>query len=180
MSENENEPQDPTDEADDEEQEKLERERAVARFLEHHDLSPSDVSYLEDRLSRMLKAADRLAPIFFQQLFEQMPHVEELFDGDETSQMLMFNSVLWSASACLKDPDHVHTQLAEIGESHAKMGISSLQLRTGGAAFVGTMKKLLPTLEFREREELWEKVYEIIIDSMQRNFTMKGETEQDN
>jgi hemoglobin-like flavoprotein len=148
---------------------------SVAKFLARHELDPDDVAYLKERLGRLMRVADRIAPVFFEALFKRMPHVEKMFNGDEDLQVSMFNSLLWSAAACLNDPDEAHARLGEIGDSHAKLGIASLQLRTGEAAFLDSLSRMLPKAEFRERKELWEQIYRIVIDAMQPQFTMAND-----
>jgi hemoglobin-like flavoprotein len=143
----------------------------IVAFLARHELDPDDVDYLNERLARLIKVADRLAPIFFAALFERMPHVEEMVE-DEHAQVLMYKSILWSAAACLKDPEAIHARLAELGESHAKRVIASLQLRTGEDAFLDSLSNILPKLEFRERRPLWEQIYQIIVDAMQPRFSL--------
>ena len=156
------------------------KEKAIAAFLERHDLSAEDVAYLDDRLHRMLKVADRLAPIFFGELFNHMPQAEHMFDDDDGgARLIMYRSILWSAAACLKDPEQVHARLEEIGETHAQRGISSLQLRTGQQASLDSLAHMLPKLEYREREDLWQKIYQIIVDAMQPNFTVSGTDGED-
>jgi hemoglobin-like flavoprotein len=155
-----------------EDPEAADKAQAVADFLTRHELTAEDVEYLEERLGRLLKAADQLAPIFFKELFEQLPYVEAMFKSDVEKQQRMFNSLLWSAAACLHDPSEVHDRLAQIGERHARIGISSLQLRSGAQAFLNTLSQLLHKAEFDNHEALWAKVYQIIIDAMQPNFSI--------
>ncbi len=145
---------------------------SVEKFLARHELDPDDVAYLKERLGRLMRVADRIAPVFFAALFKRMPHIEKMFNGDEDNQIVMYNSLLWSAAACLNDPDEAHVRLAEIGDSHAKIGISSLQLRTGEEAFLDSLSRMLPKAEFRERQELWKQIYRIVVDAMQPRFTM--------
>ncbi len=144
----------------------------VTDYLIRHELDPDDVEYLNERLGRLMKVADQLAPLFFEALFKHLPHSKKLFHGDESSQLVMYSSILWSASACLQDPEAAHARLAEIGDSHAKGGIASLQLRAGEAAFLDSLSKMLPKQEFAKRRELWAHLYRIIVDAMQRTFTM--------
>ena len=145
---------------------------SVAEFLARHELDPDDVAYLQERVARIMKVADRLAPLFFAALFDQIPQAEKMFNGDEHAKILMYKSILWSAAACLNDPEEAHARLAELGDSHARRGIASLQLRTGEAAFIESLSKMLPKPEFRQRRELWEQIYRIVVDAMQPRFTM--------
>ena len=86
----------------------------VTDYLIRHELDPDDVEYLNERLGRLMKVADQLAPLFFEALFKHLPHSKKLFHGDESSQLVMYSSILWSASACLQDPEAAHARLAEI------------------------------------------------------------------
>ncbi len=108
--------------------------------------------------------APACAEVFFKELFRLVPGSPELF-SDPQQQKVMFATMLDLMMQNADNSETLKTTLQDLGRRHRELGVQSMHLKIGKAAFMRGIAAAAPDLTDQE-EEFFSNAYDKILAAM--------------
>lgn len=125
-----------------------------------------DVLYLREALADVLKGGNKVAEVFYDELFSRFPRVKGLFSSDKTKHERMFRTLIEAATAEMLNPESLEPLLASVGRHHREHGVSVSHFEMGREPFLIAIRSCLDGDEFDQHREAWDNLYSLLCDVM--------------
>ena len=98
-----------------------------------------DQALLEASLGVVAPMAAHIVPHFYARLFGDHPYLRRMFPGDMNEQNEKLLSALLALVQGVDDPDHLVSQLEQLGRDHRKFGVREVHYAAVGKALIATL-----------------------------------------
>ncbi len=131
-----------------------------------YDLFALELLYLQEALGKCLEQETLLARSFYKCLFDEHPATRKLFSQDRHKQIVMFNTLIESAAAEIRNPSSLEPLLRAVGVHHRRMDLTKRHLEMGRNAFFSAVKACIGDDDFNSHQHIWNNLYTMLIDVM--------------
>lgn len=122
-------------------------------------LSDQDIALIQDSFATLQRALEPNSLFFYEALFHHAPQFRRLFREDLAGQGMKFMSTLSVIVKNLKDPSLLESRYAELGRTHAIMGVRAPDFAPMEEALVDTMRHALGPRFTPEHERAWRMAF---------------------
>ncbi|NOX40872.1 MAG: hypothetical protein GXP05_10250 [Alphaproteobacteria bacterium] len=103
---------------------------------------------------------------FYEIFFRLAPHVKSMFRDDIVGQEMRFMTTLKVIVDNLDQPDVLKPRYAELGHTHAILGVKRKDFDPMGEALIETIRETLGDAFTRETEAAWRQGYRHVADQI--------------
>ncbi|MCZ7556266.1 MAG: globin domain-containing protein [Bacteroidia bacterium] len=128
----------------------------------------SHIHIVQSSFARILPMSERVAKMFYNNLFTLDPSLRPLFSGDLNEQGRKLMSALTLVVKGLNDRHQILPALHSLGQRHVRYGVTPEQYATVGLALLLTLEQGFGDEFTPELREAWTAAYEMIASAMIR------------
>jgi hemoglobin-like flavoprotein len=113
------------------------------------------IALIHESYEKLSPLGEKLAELFYTELFAIDPSLRPLFDGDMRRQYMKLLMMLTLIEHSLHTPDKLLPLVRALGIKHAGYGVRPEHYTPFGNAFLRTLKKVLGTEYSPELRDAW-------------------------
>lgn len=129
-------------------------------------MTPQQIELVQSSFAKVAPAADDVAVIFYNRLFELDPDLRPLFKGDMQEQGAKLMKMIGMAVNSLNDLGSIVPAVQNLGKRHVDYGVKDADYDTVGAALLWTLEQGLGDDFTPECKEAWTLTYTTLADTM--------------
>lgn len=129
-------------------------------------MTPEQIQLCKDSWSKVEPIADDAAALFYSNLFEADPSLQELFKGDMKEQGKKLMEMITAAVRMLDKLDQLVPIVQNLGVRHAGYGVEDSHYDTVGGALLKTLSQGLGDAFTDDVKEAWTVAYGILAKTM--------------
>ena len=122
-------------------------------------MTPEQVTLVQESFAKVAPIADQAAIMFYDRLFELAPEVKTMFPADMTEQRRKLMATLAFAVNGLANLQSVLPAASALAKRHIAYGVKPEHYPVVGAALLWTLKKGLDDAWTAEAAEAWAAAY---------------------
>ncbi|MCA8881693.1 MAG: globin [Rhodobacteraceae bacterium] len=123
-------------------------------------LDPRQIDLIQDSFQKIRANLQPPSAFFYEALFRHAPQYREMFREDLEGQGMRFMSTLGVIVDNLGQPEAVEARFADLGVSHAALGITRAHFPPMEEALIDTLRNELGAGMTEETEAAWRAAYE--------------------
>lgn len=125
-------------------------------------MRPETIQEVRQSWSQVLPIAPQAAAMFYERLFALDPSLQELFNGNMTTQGERLMQMIDVAISKLDEPDVLMPALQGLGARHTNYGVRPEHYGTVGTALLQTLEQGLGPAFTPAVREAWVEVYSVM------------------
>ena len=118
-------------------------------------LNPSDIDAVRASFQELRRTTEPVAEIFYTKLFDQSPELRSMFRDDLTGQGMKFMTTLGTALEQLGQPETLSSEMGQLGQLHATLGVRQSHFQPMEDALIETMRHALGDSFTLKLEAAW-------------------------
>jgi hemoglobin-like flavoprotein len=129
-------------------------------------MTPTQRVIVQTSFAKVAPVADRVATLFYEDLFQRDPRLRPLFKEDMTEQRQKLMAMLGTAVAHLGNWEKIAAAVQALGRRHVAYGVKPADYNTVGTALITTLEKGLGDDFTPEVRDAWLACYAAITTEM--------------
>jgi hemoglobin-like flavoprotein len=131
-------------------------------------ITPEQIDKVQASFEKVVPIADKVADIFYDELFTIDPELKKLFKGDLSEQKKKLMQTLVIVIRGLKTPDKIIPAAEELARKHVKYGVKPEDYTSVGNALLRTLKKGLGDAFTDDLRQAWVEAFRLLADVMKK------------
>ena len=131
-------------------------------------MTPEYIAAVQESFQTVASIADRVAEIFYHNLFFLDPQLKSLFPSDMQTQGTKLMQMIGLAVHGLKSPETLIPAVEELGRRHIAYGVEEKDYETVGKALIRTLEQELGTDFTPQVKEAWIATYQLLAETMKQ------------
>jgi hemoglobin-like flavoprotein len=142
-------------------------------------MKPETQRLVRESWAQFEPVAERLAPFFYEKLFELDPEARRLFaktdmEAQGRKVMLMFGEIVRT----LDQPEALIAEVADLGRRHVHYGVQDYQYDSLGTALIWTLERGLGPAFSNDVRNAWTEAYLLVAAVVRRATTREHEAQR--
>ena len=129
-------------------------------------MTPEQIEHVQRTWQQVSPAAEQVAELFYNKLFELNPAYKDLFSGDMKSQGRKLMTMLGTAVSSLTKLDSIVPAVQDMGVRHVGYGVKPEDYAAVGEALLWTLKTGLGDDFTDDVEAAWTETYTVLASVM--------------
>lgn len=141
-------------------------------FVVRTAMTPTQVALVQDSFKFIGKQTHEAGRIFFDELFQLAPELQQLFSDDMSKHKLKFVQMLSTVVRSLDRIATISEDIVDLGRRHASYDVAEEHYEVMGEALMAMLSRLLGPDLTRETGDAWAAAYGMIARVMQESYAV--------